>query len=391
MPRRRFTSSCGTPWPASSSASPASIFARNTSRSIASSNVASGGSSSRACLIRSRTVGSGIFNSTPTGRASRGRRRCQARSGDSPTARSSTEAPQNTLSVSIQFVVCRPNAPVQRRRNAVRRSRLLCAGCRRPPCSHKRVLTPGSSKQRSDTQAAKGRDTDRGLGDHHVRFASDGYGCGLIGQEPPVLFVAQAIEKSLRAWRLPLQVPAIRVHLGIQLINEWVREIELCRHDFVFVKDLHVHVSGSRDVAADLPARYHTLEFHHAGRISHLMSSQEGLANGVLFLQICTDVGIQTIGVSMPNIDYRARQRGTGIAGTEGARHGNSQRQRHSAAPLGNRTPALGTDVIERTIVRFRRPDTRELSSTPLRCERIDISAGHGCGAVTTRLRARTA
>lgn len=50
-PRRRFTSSWGTPRPASSSASPASIFARNTSRSIASSNVASGGSSSMACLI----------------------------------------------------------------------------------------------------------------------------------------------------------------------------------------------------------------------------------------------------------------------------------------------------------------------------------------------------
>src|SRR5687768_3406961 len=50
-PRRRLTSSCGTPLPASSSASPASILARNTSRSMASSNVASGGNPSMASRI----------------------------------------------------------------------------------------------------------------------------------------------------------------------------------------------------------------------------------------------------------------------------------------------------------------------------------------------------
>ena len=61
IPSRRLASSWGTPFPASSSASPASILATNTRRSMASSNVASGGRSSSARMIRSRTVNSGIF------------------------------------------------------------------------------------------------------------------------------------------------------------------------------------------------------------------------------------------------------------------------------------------------------------------------------------------
>jgi len=63
-PSRRFASSWGTPLPASSSASPASILARKTSRSIASSKVALDGKSSRACRIRSLTLGSGMTNSS---------------------------------------------------------------------------------------------------------------------------------------------------------------------------------------------------------------------------------------------------------------------------------------------------------------------------------------
>ena len=50
-PRLRLTSSWGMPWPASSWASPASIFAMNTRRSSASSKVASGGSLSIASRI----------------------------------------------------------------------------------------------------------------------------------------------------------------------------------------------------------------------------------------------------------------------------------------------------------------------------------------------------
>ena len=53
-PSRRLTSSCGMPWPASSSARPASILARKTGRSMASSNVALSGRSRSASRIRSR-------------------------------------------------------------------------------------------------------------------------------------------------------------------------------------------------------------------------------------------------------------------------------------------------------------------------------------------------
>jgi len=56
-PSRRLTSSCEIPLPSSSSARPASILARNTSRSMASSKVASGGKSWSASRIRSRVVG----------------------------------------------------------------------------------------------------------------------------------------------------------------------------------------------------------------------------------------------------------------------------------------------------------------------------------------------
>jgi hypothetical protein len=55
---RRFTSSCGTPWPASSSAMRRSICATNTSFSIASSFVASADSSRSSSMMRSRVSGS---------------------------------------------------------------------------------------------------------------------------------------------------------------------------------------------------------------------------------------------------------------------------------------------------------------------------------------------
>src|SRR5271166_185552 len=54
--KRRLTSSCGMPLPASSSLRPASIFARKTRRSMASSTVASGGKSRSASKIRSREL-----------------------------------------------------------------------------------------------------------------------------------------------------------------------------------------------------------------------------------------------------------------------------------------------------------------------------------------------
>ena len=59
-PKRRFASSCGTPSDRSSSANPASTLARNTSRSIASSIVASGGIVWSASMMRSRVNGSSI-------------------------------------------------------------------------------------------------------------------------------------------------------------------------------------------------------------------------------------------------------------------------------------------------------------------------------------------
>ncbi len=55
-PRRRLTSSCGMPSPRSSCVKPVSIFARKTSRSIASSTVASAGSSRMASTILSRVI-----------------------------------------------------------------------------------------------------------------------------------------------------------------------------------------------------------------------------------------------------------------------------------------------------------------------------------------------
>jgi len=51
---RRFAASCGTPWPASRSAMPRSIRATNPSFSIASSIVASAGSSRSSSMMRSR-------------------------------------------------------------------------------------------------------------------------------------------------------------------------------------------------------------------------------------------------------------------------------------------------------------------------------------------------
>jgi hypothetical protein len=71
-PRRRLASSWGMPLPASSSLRPASILARNTRRSIASSTVASGGISRSASMIRSRVSGSdmiGFYAMPPTSAA----------------------------------------------------------------------------------------------------------------------------------------------------------------------------------------------------------------------------------------------------------------------------------------------------------------------------------
>jgi hypothetical protein len=68
-PRRRLASSWGMPLPASSSLRPASILARNTRRSIASSTVASGGISRRASIIPSRVSCSdmiGFYAMSPT-------------------------------------------------------------------------------------------------------------------------------------------------------------------------------------------------------------------------------------------------------------------------------------------------------------------------------------
>jgi hypothetical protein len=66
------------------------------------------------------------------------------------------------------------------------------------------LRTTGSSKHWSNAKAAKGHDTDRGLGNHHIRFASDRHRYGLIGDIAAVVLVAQTIENSVGARDFPL-------------------------------------------------------------------------------------------------------------------------------------------------------------------------------------------
>lgn len=104
---RRFAFSCGTPRPASSSAIPRSILERNTSFSIASSRVASAGSSRRMSMMRSRvsrSVTTKFYASLPSlsvsNDASPGKRPHQAQ--ERPVARRQASAGYDLFSSCCQ-------------------------------------------------------------------------------------------------------------------------------------------------------------------------------------------------------------------------------------------------------------------------------------------------